>query len=268
MLSRRVASAAVLIPIIVAAVYVGGACLGALVLVAVGLATNELVSLLQQHDLRPSRLAALPIALLLAADGSWPELQLLEPVLVLLTLIPASIAVFQRNEPGSLESWAMLTAGALYVGYGASHVGRLRTVPNGFAWLATALVGTWICDTAAYAVGMHLGKRRLAPKVSPNKSWEGALGGLGGALLVSMVAGPLFLQIGVGWSILLGVLIATAATLGDLAESVIKRQVGVKDSGNLIPGHGGMLDRIDSLLFVVPLVYWYQVALQSLELLC
>jgi len=267
MLSRRLASAAVLIPIVGAAVYVGGAWLGALVLVAVGLATNELVSLLRQHDLHPSRVAALPLALLLVADGSWPELQLLEPVLVLFTLVPASIAVFQRNQPGSLESWAVLTAGALYVGYGASHVGRLRATPNGFAWLATALIGTWICDTAAYIVGMHLGKRRLAPKVSPKKSWEGTFGGLGGALLVSMLAGPLFLRIGIGSSVLLGVIIAAAATFGDLAESVIKRQVGVKDSSSLIPGHGGMLDRIDSLLFVVPLVYWYQVALRALELL-
>jgi phosphatidate cytidylyltransferase len=267
MLSRRLASAAVLIPIVAAAVYFGGAWLGAFVLIAVGLAMSEFVGLLQHHGLRLSMLAALPLALLLAADGSWPEVQLLGPTLLLLTLIPASIAAFQRNEQGSLESWGMLTAGAFYVGYGASHVGRLRATPDGFAWLATALVGTWICDTAAYAVGTHLGKRRLAAEISPNKSWEGTFGGLGGALLVSMIAGPLFLRIGLGSSALLGVVIAVAATFGDLAESVIKRQVGVKDSGSLIPGHGGMLDRIDSLLFVVPLVYWYQALLRSLELL-
>jgi len=155
----------------------------------------------------------------------------------------------------------------LYVGYGASYLGRIRAMPNGLAWLGTALVGTWVCDTAAYAAGMHFGKRRLAPHISPNKSWEGAWGGLGGGLLVALVAGPLFLGLGLGWSILLGALIAVAATLGDLAESVIKRQVGAKDSGTLIPGHGGMLDRIDSLLFVVPLVYWYQLLLSWLQVL-
>jgi len=267
MLSRRVASAAVLIPVVAVAVYFGGTWLGTVVLIAVALAMIELVHLLRKHGLRPSVIAALFLALLLAADGSWPKLQLLSPTLLLLCIVPPSIAVFHHNRPGSLETWGLLAAGALYVGYGASHVGRLRAVPDGLAWLATALVSTWICDTVAYAVGMHLGRHRLAPKISPKKSWEGAFGGLGGALLVAMIAGPLFLGIGLGWSTLLGLLIAVAATFGDLAESVIKRQVGVKDSGHLIPGHGGMLDRIDSLLFVVPVVYWYQVVLRSLELL-
>jgi len=262
MLSRRVASAAVLIPVVAVAVYFGGAWLGTVVLIAVALAMIELVQLLRKHGLRPSVMAALFLALLLAADG-----RLLSPTLLLLCIVPPSIAVFHHNRPGSLETWGLLAAGALYVGYGASHVGRLRAVPDGLAWLATALVSTWICDTAAYAVGVHLGRHRLAPKISPKKSWEGAFGGLGGALLVAMIAGPLFLGIGLGWSTLLGLLIAVAATFGDLAESVIKRQVGVKDSGHLIPGHGGMLDRIDSLLFVVPVVYWYQVVLRSLELL-
>lgn len=267
MLSSRVASAVVLIPVVAAAVYLGGGWLGALVLLAAALAVWEFMRLMQVHGLYPSIATALPLTLLLAADGIWPELGLLPPTLLLLTVIPLGIAVFHRNRPGSLESWGLLVAGALYVGFGAGHVSRLRATPNGLAWLATALVGTWVCDTAAYAVGIHFGKRRLAAHISPKKSWEGAWGGLGGALLVSMIAGPLLLNIGPGWSALLGTLIAVAATLGDLAESVIKRQIGVKDSGTLIPGHGGMLDRIDSLLFVVPLVYWYQLLLSWLQVL-
>jgi len=265
MLSSRVASAAVLLPIVALATYFGGPWLGALVIVAVALAVWELLRLMQQHGLVLSAATSIALAVLLAADGTWPQLGLLHPALLLLAALPLSIKVFHRNRPGSLESWGVSVAAALYLGYTASHFSRLRAVPNGLAWLATAMVGTWVADTAAYLVGVRFGKRRLAPHISPKKSWEGALGELGGALVVSLVAGPLWLGIGLGWSALLGALIAVAATLGDLCESVIKRQVGVKDSGSLIPGHGGMLDRIDSLLFVVPLVYWYQLLMSWLQ---
>jgi len=267
MLSSRVASAAVLLPIVALAAYVGGPWWGALVVVAVCLAMWELLHLIKAHGVSVSVIPTIILAVLLAADGSWPQLGLLQPALLFLAIVPLSIEVFHRNRPGSLESWGLSVAAALYLGYAASHFGRLRSVPNGLAWLATAMIGTWIADTAAYVVGVRYGKRRLAPHISPKKSWEGALGELGGALVVALVAGPLWLGLGVGSSLLLGALIAVAATLGDLGESVIKRQVGVKDSGSLIPGHGGMLDRIDSLLFVVPLVYWYQILLNWLQLL-
>lgn len=267
MLSSRVASAAVLVPIVALAAYFGGPWLAALIMIAVGLAMWELLRLMRQHGLSPSAVPTVALAVLLAADGTWPQLGLLQPTLLLLAMVPLSIEVFHRNRPGSLESWGISVAAALYLGYTAGHFGKLRAIPNGFPWLATAMVATWVADTAAYGIGVRYGKRRLAPHISPKKSWEGAVGELAGALLVSLIAGPLWLGIGLGWSTLMGVLIAIAATLGDLCESVIKRQVGVKDSGTLIPGHGGMLDRIDSLLFVIPLVYWYQLLLGWLQAL-
>ena len=122
-------------------------------------------------------------------------------------------------------------------------------------WLALALAGTWVSDTAAYLVGVRWGKRRLAPVISPRKSWEGVWGGLAGALLFVVPVGIWLLDIPWWAGVVLAVALTVVATLGDLAESVLKRQAGAKDSSQLIPGHGGMLDRIDSLLFVVPLFY-------------
>jgi phosphatidate cytidylyltransferase len=134
---------------------------------------------------------------------------------------------------------------------------RLRQLDDGLYWLMIALLCTWVCDTAAYAVGKLWGRHKFFPAVSPKKTWEGAVGGLIGGLLAAVGLGRWLVGLSVGWGLLLGLAIVGAATFGDLAESVIKRQVGVKDSGQLIPGHGGMLDRIDSLLFVVPVVYYF-----------
>ena len=106
-------------------------------------------------------------------------------------------------------------------------------------------------------MGKAYGKRPFFPRISPKKTWEGAIAGLVTGVITVVLLGHFMLGLSIGWGVLLGVLLVLAATFGDLAESVIKRQVGVKDSGALIPGHGGVLDRVDSLLFVVPLVYYF-----------
>ncbi|MDQ6905751.1 MAG: phosphatidate cytidylyltransferase, partial [Chloroflexota bacterium] len=127
----------------------------------------------------------------------------------------------------------------------------------GLGWFLLALVTTWLTDTSAYVSGRAFGKHLMAPIISPKKTWEGFAGGIAGAILAAMIANWGF---GVGLRIvvaaLVGVLIALAATVGDLAESLLKRQTGVKDSGTLIPGHGGILDRIDSWLVVFIVVYY------------
>jgi phosphatidate cytidylyltransferase len=133
-------------------------------------------------------------------------------------------------------------------------------VPAGLAMVALdplavllVLVLVWIADSAAYFVGRAWGRHRLAPAVSPGKSWEGAMGGVGGALAYAIICGY-FIQ-GIAWAALLGsaLLLAMVSIVGDLFESAAKRQAGVKDSGTLLPGHGGILDRIDSATAVLPL---------------
>jgi phosphatidate cytidylyltransferase len=119
------------------------------------------------------------------------------------------------------------------------------------------LTGTWVNDTAAYFVGKFLGRRRLVPSLSPGKTLEGAVGGILGSLLVAIGFIFIYPSLPLLPLLVLGLLVGVAAQVGDLVESVFKRQVGVKDAGNLIPGHGGMLDRLDSMLFTAPLVYYY-----------
>ncbi len=149
-----------------------------------------------------------------------------------------------------------LCLGLFYLPFLLGHLYLIRILPEGRAWIFLTLLVIMICDTFAYFVGSNFGKRKLYPAVSPNKSVEGGLGGLVGSVLVVVLAGVTFLpQIGIFDGIVVGLLLGTIGQLGDLFESLLKRACGVKDSGSLIPGHGGLLDRLDSLLFAFPVVY-------------
>jgi phosphatidate cytidylyltransferase len=126
----------------------------------------------------------------------------------------------------------------------------------GAAWIALVLMTTWGQDVCAYFVGKRWGRRRMAPSLSPRKTWEGAAGGMVGALAGAFVALALFgLPLSLWATTLIGIAAGIVGPIGDLSESFIKRQAGLKDAGTLIPGHGGVLDRIDSLLFTAPTVY-------------
>jgi phosphatidate cytidylyltransferase len=133
-----------------------------------------------------------------------------------------------------------------------------RDVPNGELWVLLAMGATFSCDTGAYFVGRAFGRRKLAPAISPGKTWAGIWGGLGGALAFTFVARATFFKgLETGDALAVGFATSVLAPAGDLVESLLKRSAGVKDSGALIPGHGGMLDRLDALLFVGGFVYVY-----------
>ena len=169
--------------------------------------------------------------------------------LILLVLIP--------QKEGAFTSWAWVMAGVLYVGWLLSFLVALR-LDAGRGWLFLALLATFGSDTAAFFVGRALGRHRLAPRISPAKTWEGAIAGLFGAIIVSLIIVAIFsLPLSYGQTILLGILVSIFGQLGDLAESLLKRNMGIKESGNLIPGHGGLLDRMDSVVFAGVVVYLY-----------
>lgn len=179
----------------------------------------------------------------------------------------------RKNLAWSITDWAMSVAGTLYMGVAVFAATQLRLMPGtirrdwlteldsslsiawqntprGLAWLLVVLLCTWLADTFAYLVGKSVGRHKLSPIVSPNKSKEGFLGGLIGAAVTGAITFSLFgLTTHWWWGLLFGAIIAWVALYGDLAESLLKRDAGVKDSSSLIPGHGGMLDRIDALLF-------------------
>lgn len=162
--------------------------------------------------------------------------------------------------------------GAVYVGWLLSHLVGLRAFPGEYAvgsvsadagaWLVMlAFACTWACDTCAFFIGRSYGKTKLAPSLSPNKTIEGSAAGFVGSMLMAMVFGAAVLDIPAGHALALGAVFGVLCQFGDLAESAIKREMGVKDLGAIVPGHGGVLDRFDSILFAGPAAYYYAVFL-------
>lgn len=275
--ATRTAVAAVGIPIAVGAMYLGGWVLAALLALCALLATRELFRMAELKRAFPIGWVGLGgVILLIALAAVHPDrgienaLPTAGAVLVLLAALTA--AIWQNgvsNEP--LLSVAVTWMGAVYPALLAFAL-YLRELPgtegalHGTAILLFPVVLTWLSDTFAYFAGRLWGKRKLIPKVSPGKTVAGALGAVIGTPLAA-VGYALFLQRFGSWrpglaeAALFGVAVSIAAQVGDLAESLLKRDVGVKDSGKLLPGHGGALDRFDSLFFTLPLGYAFFVLL-------
>lgn len=256
-------------------VYVPAPMLIAALLALAGLTVREMYSLLGGRGVVPPWGAgvALTAALVLsAAGGRLSMLWLAASLAVLCTAIRLVIqrsrsALWRRPEgeedggvrvgAASRRFWIYTVAGALYVGVPLAHLGLLRSLPQGVAWLLLCFFCTWATDTGAYIVGSLLGRRKLAPTISPGKTVEGALGGVAVTVLTGLVVGWV---VGVPlpwWGVALAaVALSLFAQAGDLVESYLKRRAGVKDSGDLLPGHGGLLDRLDGFLWVVPATYY------------
>jgi len=255
-LRQRVLVAIIVAPVTILAAWYGGVILTLGVIGVALLASWELCDLIEQAGFVPQRLLALFLAIVLPLAAHFQPQGLAADLTVTVAIfLSLLIQLWRGNRRGALASWALSLAGSLYVSWLLSHFILLRQLPLGDYWLLFALLVTWVCDSAAYTIGSAFGRRRLAPQISPKKSWEGAIAGIVAAGIVGLVATswlaiPLFL------GGLIGFVAGLGAVVGDLAESLIKRQAGVKDSGTLFPGHGGMLDRVDSLLFVVAMIFY------------
>ena len=173
-------------------------------------------------------------------------------MLLHLTLFPRNVLLVKKP--------LIAVIGILYVGLFLSYLILIRSGTDGKSWVFFTLLLVWFSDTGAYAVGKVLGKNNLFPVISPNKTIEGYLGGLAASLIAAFTCKAFFFKdISTTHCILLALGIGVMGQLGDLLESTFKRANNLKNSGNLLPGHGGMLDRIDSLLFVTPFVYYYKI---------
>jgi len=180
--------------------------------------------------------------------------------------VAASVeSLFAADREHAPTRTAHAVVGCLYAGLGLAPIAALRVGPSGLQWVISALVITWANDTCAYFAGRLFGRHKLHPVVSPNKTWEGfaggAVGSVAGMFVARWVAFPGLTPTD---CLVLGLLGAVLGPLGDLCESLLKRAYGVKDSGTLIPGHGGLLDRVDALLFNAPAVYLYVVTVRGL----
>ncbi len=256
MLIRRVVSALVLVPVVLVAAYLGGPQFASLVTVVALLSGFEFYRIMRRVNYAPSYVAGLALIALAMWDAYQPDRGILRWAIPAMVMAMLMRHVLQRDTVGSLVNWALTLTGAVYTGVLAGYLISLRNLPNGLGWLLLTLLGTWTCDTAALLVGSWWGRRGFFTEISPKKTVEGAVGGCLAGTVVAAALGQ-YLGLTLWQALILGGLLVLGVTLGDLAESLIKRQVGTKDSGNLIPGHGGMLDRIDSLLFAAPIAYYF-----------
>ncbi|QQR80732.1 MAG: phosphatidate cytidylyltransferase [Deltaproteobacteria bacterium] len=175
----------------------------------------------------------------------------------ILILVLAYFCFCPGQIEGAIGRIASLFLGILYIGTFGGLIGLIRDWENGLFWMSFLMATVWMNDTTAYFTGRAFGKHKLAPKVSPGKSIEGFVGGMVGSWLGFFIFWFIFHQpIDVKHGLILATIIAIVGPIGDLSESLLKRSVGAKDSGTMIPGHGGMLDRIDALLFAAPIVYF------------
>ena len=269
---KRILTALILAPLVLVVVFLGPKWLIATAVAAVAmLAGWEFLGLAERCGAKPSRIVVVvAIAALFAGNFQWPDQTAI--IFGLLSLGLLVYCTFRSPVERMLLDASTSIFGLCYAGLTLIAVPVLREEANGPSLVVFLLCVVWAGDIAALYVGRNWGRRKLAPALSPNKTWVGSMGSVAGSLLVTaalMEVGNLLAQ----WNYvklsfadevwwywpLLAVVVNVAAQVGDLAESALKRSAGVKDSGDLLPGHGGMLDRIDALLLAAPVLWYAQV---------
>jgi phosphatidate cytidylyltransferase len=280
---RRVLTAAVLIPVVLVLVSIGARWQWLFTLAVAGVAVLagwEYLGLTKRLGANPPRIPVLVALLILfAVNFQWPEDT--PAVFGLLGLGMLVYCTFFRAVQGVMADAAVSIFCLLYTGLALIALPTLRAQSNGASQVTFLLLVVWFGDTAAYYVGRTFGRHKLAPKISPGKSWEGAIGSVAGSvgaagLLLELASyqqhsdflatvlqrwdmAPLTFPDQPWYWLVLAVVVNVAGQVGDLAESALKRSANVKDSGSLLPGHGGVLDRIDALLLAAPVLWYAQV---------
>jgi len=248
MLKKRIWTAIIGVSLIIGVLLWGPTPWRILVTVATLIAVSEYTAMFGLAWRSLSTLWCYFIVLLIQWYPHWYAPIWLECIVGSALLIP----VVSKNKNTIKEASAVLV-GALYIGYGGNSLAQLRAIPHGFAWIMLCLISIWMTDTVAYFIGRTVKGPKLWPAISPRKTVSGAVGGVVGAVVGAVVFGycavPGFDPLSYA---VIGAVISIAGQAGDFIESAYKRSTGVKDSGHILPGHGGILDRVDSLLFAAP----------------
>jgi phosphatidate cytidylyltransferase len=262
MLKERVITAFISLPALIAAIWFGAPWFTLLIAAAALTGTHEFYRLGGLGKREPLLYLGLLWSLALVLSPHYQRSAVSYPIIAASMLVSLICLLGRPSRETAFRSWAWMIAGGLYVGWMLSYWLNLRGLEGGRNWVYLAMFTTFANDTAAFFVGRAWGKRKLAPAISAAKTWEGAIGGLISAIVAALVIATVLDIVShfafKYWQImLLGFLVGLFAQLGDLVESLLKRNTGVKESGNLLPGHGGILDRFDSLIFVGAMVYYY-----------
>ncbi len=262
MLVKRLLVLIFLIPICAGFIALGGWFFTIFMAAVLAIASLEWANAFNQGEFQPSRLVLTGgvVLLVLARQISIPHFT--EGILTacIFTTITVHLYQYEHGRDLSATDFVITLGGLVYLGWLGGTFIALRNLPDGFWWMLLALPAVWFSDLGAFLIGRKWGKHKLSRRASPNKSWEGYFGGiLFATVLTTLFAGLWHLrapEITVLHGFVLGLIISLITPLGDLGESMIKRQFNLKDSSNLLPGHGGILDRIDSWLWAVPLAYY------------
>ncbi|MDZ7374093.1 MAG: phosphatidate cytidylyltransferase [candidate division KSB1 bacterium] len=252
-------------PVVLGSAYYGRLPFVAVVTIIVATALHEYYSLSRQLGVKPLEILGLLSSMTILAGcylGSWV---LVVSALAGLVGLACLVHVF-RGPQGSTLNLAATAFGPAYIALLLGHLLLVRQLPLSLGipyrhaglWIVGLILVVWICDTAAFFLGASVGKHKLAPAVSPGKTWEGAAAGLAFGELGALALRPLFFPgLGISDALSIGAIVGVLGQASDLTESLFKRDAGVKDSSNLIPGHGGMFDRFDSFFLAAPAFYWY-----------
>ena len=266
MLSRIIV-ALIGIPILIGVLYYGGLPLLLFTNIIVGIGAYEFYQMAEMGGKKPHKLLGIILALIIPNVLFFKELDMIsfgvEGVIEIAIIIAISVRGRQNRVESSSVDLGETLLGALYPSILFSHILLISLLPNGGKWLLTAQIMVWVCDSLAYFVGMGIGRKffnRGFNSISPKKSIEGSIGGTVFTILSLFLLDRYFDLVQGGMSILnviiLGVFISAVAQIGDLGESMFKREFKIKDSGKILGGHGGILDRFDSMLFVAPVMYY------------
>lgn len=259
MLRQRIISSLILIPILIAAVWFGEPWVSLLAGAFAGIGTIEFCRLARSAGWNPFLFPAILLVVLFIVAAHSDDRRVMPLMVNAAVLVPLFRLLWNPEQGKAFTNWAWTIGGVFYLGWTMSHFVLLRDLPDGRDWVFLTLFATFASDTFSYFVGRAFGRHPLAPRISPKKTWEGAIGGVGGAagatVLLAIITG--LDEIGYAKIVPLGLLLSFFAQAGDLAESVLKRNTTAKDAGHLIPGHGGVLDRLDSIVFTVVLVYYW-----------
>jgi phosphatidate cytidylyltransferase len=256
---RKVWMASIMIPPIAFLIVVGPpVVLHLMVLLATFLGLREYYNLVLPHSKSIERTVGIGLGLILSLIISCGDMRAISPFLVIILLVLAVLVMAASQDLSStISKMGLALFGILFIGFLLAYVSLIRNMENGRAWVLFLIVTVWAGDIFALLSGSFFGRHKLYPKISPNKTFEGLAGAIVGSIIVALAFSWLFVpNLKIGPCILLAIGLTILGQLGDFTESMVKRSAQVKDSGTLIPGHGGMLDRLDSFLFAAPFLHY------------